>query len=260
MAPFNSPVFFPARMWTPNYFGALAGSGGTQLLVTPAQHRAADFVAGTSTQRKFTGLDLRLYYSGDREQGRAVRCAARSSASKRCESRATCMFTAQVIGDPAAAIHQVWITYTAGRQRHVDVARSRPVRSSDACRSAPPACGTTDDSRLWKGRLAGAPSNLKYVVQAVSGIGLVALDDNLGAYYGVGAVTPVATTLALVSPPASATIGATVNVKATLAYGGVALANKPVLIGIGGVAQPASPAATAARRLRCPWRSTPAAI
>ena len=52
--PFISPTFYPARMWSPNYFGALAGTGGTELLVTPAQHRVASVADGTSTQRKFT--------------------------------------------------------------------------------------------------------------------------------------------------------------------------------------------------------------
>jgi hypothetical protein len=54
----------------------------------------------------------------------------------------------------------------------------------------------------------------------------VALDDNLGSYYGVGAVVPVATTLP--GRLRRRDVGATVNVKAMLAYGGVALANKPV--------------------------------
>ena len=46
-APFVSPVFFPMRLATVNYFGALGGSGGTNLLVTPGtaprrERRAGD--------------------------------------------------------------------------------------------------------------------------------------------------------------------------------------------------------------------------
>ena len=37
--PFASPVFYPMRLSTPNYFDAL-GSGDTRLLITPAQHRS----------------------------------------------------------------------------------------------------------------------------------------------------------------------------------------------------------------------------
>ena len=63
--PFVSPVFFPMRSWTVNYFGALGGNGRTSLLVTPAQHRAKDIALGTSTLRKFDNLDVRLFYSGN---------------------------------------------------------------------------------------------------------------------------------------------------------------------------------------------------
>ena len=39
-APFVSPVFYPMRLWSPNYFGALGEHGGTNLLITPAQHKS----------------------------------------------------------------------------------------------------------------------------------------------------------------------------------------------------------------------------
>ena len=227
--PFNSPVFFPGRMWSPNYFGALAGNGGTQLLVTPAQHRGANFVAGTSTQRKFTGLDMRLYYSGDLSKAALsdaptiVSVDAHKDLERRAVHRAGRRRSRGGDSSGLDHLHHGW-------RQCVDVARSHPVRSSCAGGPARRHAARPSDSRLWKGRLASAPSNLRYIVQAVSGIGLVALDDNLGAYYGVGAVTPAATTLALVSPPASAAIGATVDIKAKLAYGGVAIAGKRVLI------------------------------
>jgi hypothetical protein len=44
-----------------------------------------------------------------------------------------------------------------------------------------------------------APANIKYIVQAVNGVGLVSLDDNLGAYYSASEVRhrrAAATTLA----------------------------------------------------------------
>ena len=52
-------------------------------------------------------------------------------------------------------------------------------------------CGTTTDSQKWMGQLASPPANLKYIVQAVNGVGLVSLDDNLGAYYSAGATGSV---------------------------------------------------------------------
>ena len=64
-APFVSPVFYPMRLWSPNYFGALGEHGGTNLLITPAQHKSDPANAGKSIQRKYTGLDLKLFYSGN---------------------------------------------------------------------------------------------------------------------------------------------------------------------------------------------------
>ncbi|HEX7273417.1 MAG TPA: choice-of-anchor Q domain-containing protein [Casimicrobiaceae bacterium] len=237
--PFISPVFYPAlaRMSTPNYFGALAGSGGTELLVTPAQHVVADLVAGTSTQRKYTGVDVRLFYSANLSQ--AALSDAPSIVSRDAEPNAGgVLFTAQVTGDPAAAIYQVWVTYTS------DGANAWTSLDLSQCVAPlPAACGGTADSRQWAGQLAVAPTNLRYVVQAVSGVGLVALDDNRGGYYQLGGATPAATTDALVSPPTSATVGDTVSITTKLTFAGVPVAGKTVLVTIGGITQVGTTAA-----------------
>jgi hypothetical protein len=59
--PFLSTNFHPISLATGNYFDAFAG-GKTRLLVTPVQHRV-DTGATTSTLRRFTNLDLRLFYT-----------------------------------------------------------------------------------------------------------------------------------------------------------------------------------------------------
>jgi YVTN family beta-propeller protein len=229
--PFISPVFYPGRMWSPNYFGALAGSGGTELLVTPTQHIVASATDGTSTRRMYTGVNFRLYYSGNLSQ--AALSDAPSIVSVDAEPNAGgVLFTAQVTGDPAAAIYQVWVTYTS------DGANAwTPVDLGQCVAPLPAACGTTADSRLWSGRLASVPTNLKYVVQAASGVGLVALDDNRGAYYGLGGATPEATTPALVAPPTSATVGDSVSITTKLTFAGVPVAGKTVIVTIGGTTQ-----------------------
>ena len=61
-APFVSPVFYPMRMWTSNYFGEF-DSGGTNLIVTPVQHRSDPANALRSIRRVFSDLDLRLFYA-----------------------------------------------------------------------------------------------------------------------------------------------------------------------------------------------------
>jgi hypothetical protein len=100
-----------APLWTPNYFGALAGNGGTQLLVSPVQYRAASVTDGTSTQRRHTGMNLRLFYSGNLSQA-ALSDAPSIVAVDAQQDSTGVTFTAQVVGDPAAAIYQVWVTYT----------------------------------------------------------------------------------------------------------------------------------------------------
>jgi len=101
-------------------------------------------------------------------------------------------FVAQVTGNPAAAIHEVWITYTGaagGTWASVDLQQciGTPL---------PAICGTTADSQYWMGESASVPD--KYIAQAANGVGLVTLDDNLGSYYSFGAAAPSATSVAFV--------------------------------------------------------------
>ena len=143
------------------------------------------------------------------------------------------MFSARVVGDPAAAIHEVWVVWTDGSGTWV------PLDLQQCTAPLPASCAGLDDSRVWTGRLAGHAS-VQYVVQAANGTGLVSFDDNRGQYY-LGSTTPapaaVATTLASRRhPPAGGTFGQTVNVTAQLKAGAAAVAGKPVLIQIGGAA------------------------
>jgi hypothetical protein len=234
--PFVSPVFYPGRMWSPNYFGALSGSGGTQLLVTPAQHKVASLTDATSTEREFTNLNLQLFYSGNLSQAALSDAPSITGVSDQ-KIGSDVLFMVQVTGDPAAAIYQVWITYTAdglGMWTSLDLAQ---------CVAPLPADCASEDSRVWTGRLVGAPANLKYMVQAASGIGLVALDDNRGAYYGVVSPAPAATMLALVSAPASAAIGDSIAITVKLTDAGAALSGKLVTIAVGGVSRVGATAA-----------------
>jgi len=140
-------------------------------------------------------------------------------------------FSARVHGDPAAAIHDVWVTYTDGAGTWASVPLTQ-------CTSPPPGvCGTTTDTQLWMGQLASPPANLKYIVQAVNGVGLVSLDDNLGAYYAYAASPPppaAATTLALNSPPTNIVYGQTPAVNATLYSASVPVGSAALSISAGG--------------------------
>jgi hypothetical protein len=229
-APFVSPVFYPMKLWNPNYFGALDGTGGTNLLVTPAQHRADNVAAGTSVRRKYTKLDLRLFYSGDLSKA-ALSDAPSIVSVDAQEVGPGVAFTAQVVGDPAAAIHEVWITYTDGDGMWVPLDLAQCVAPLSA------ACGTIEDSRLWKGTLATSPGPIQYVVQAASGVGLVSFDDNRGSYYEIAGAAQAASTLTLIAPPSSGTFGDSPLITAELkTVGGDPLSEKFVTLAIGGSA------------------------
>ncbi|MFL5925991.1 MAG: PxKF domain-containing protein [Gaiellaceae bacterium] len=222
-APFVSPVFYPMRLSTPSYFAALGG-GATTLLVTPAQHKTLSLADGTSTLRLYDGLSLRLFYSG------YLGASALSAAPDVVDVHAVANgsggvdIRAHVVGNPAAGIQQTWITYTGdGPSRWA---------SLDLTRDA-------SDSTLWTGTLPSiaSPDALRFVVQAVNGVGLVTLDDNLGSYYRVGTVAtaaPAATTLTLQSAPSNGIFGGDAAVTAALSSASGPLAGRNLTVSVGG--------------------------
>ena len=259
--PFSSPVFFPMRLWTSNYFSALSGGNGTNLLVTPAQHRALD--ATNSTLRQYSELGLRLFYSDltaitDPDNKAAFLSDAPTIVRvDTLPSGTDTTFSAQVVGDPAAAIHQVWVTYTGGAGGSGTWAS---LDLQQCVAPLPPECGTTSDSQYWKGEVATAtlPADTKYIVQAASGTGLVSLDDNLGRYYSVGATAPVATTIAFTPPvPTSAAFGDSLLITAALSAGGSPLAGEVVTIAAGSAARTGTTDGGGSVTVQLPMLSTP---
>ena len=109
------------------------------------QYRAASVADGTSTQRRHTGMNLRLFYSGNLSQA-ALSDAPSIVAVDAQQDASGVTFTAQVVGDPAAAIYQVWVTYTgdgAGTWTSLDL--------SQCVAPLPAACGASEDSRRVEG-------------------------------------------------------------------------------------------------------------
>ncbi len=245
--PFVTPSFYPGRIATPNYFDALGGAGSdgtTRLMVTPVQHRSDAPGSLTNTRRSYAALGLRLYYSDNiatyRDRpgpGNVPALAAPPSLTGvgTSQSGSTVTFRTQVVGDPAAGIQQVFVTYTGqpgsplhGRWQSLDL-------SQDGA-----------DSTRWAGSLelpAGQDADdVRYLVQAVNGVGLVGIDDNQGAYFTPGVAVGeesgelVHTTLALSGTvPTGGSYGDTVTVRATLTDAtGAGLGSRPVTVSIGG--------------------------
>jgi CSLREA domain-containing protein len=224
---FSASTFFPSRLFSVNYFGALnGGPASTQLMLTPAQYESDAPGSLTDIQRSYSSIGLRLFYSANTSTygSNTPALAAPPTISQVgvTDSGGTVTFQAHVVGDPAAGIQQVWVTYTG-----VTV----PANGTGEWQSLDLIQDPTD-STLWTGTLDGlTPSQidaLQFVVQAVNGVGLVSLDDNNGAYYRPGQVaaplqtqtllTP--TSLTLDSPPADGGYGTTVPVSATLTSNG----------------------------------------
>ena len=232
-SPFVSAAFFPSRLWSLNHFGGLQdGSSSTNLMFTPVQYRTDAPGSLTNVQRVFSSADLRLFYSDYTESFGANSAAlaapptiARVDADV---SGSDVEFNVRVVGEPAAGMQQVWVTYTgvtAGQWQSLDLVQD------------------SSDSTLWTGTLTGVtPDAVEFIVQAVNGVGLVSLDDNLGAFYRPGQIPAAlhsapapltATSLELVNAPSSVSYGSATELRARLTADGTAVAGETVRFSIG---------------------------
>ena len=209
-------------------------------MLTPAQYESDSPGSLTDTQRSYSSVGLRLFYSANTSTyGANTPALAAPPTIQQVDATvngSTVSFQAHVLGDPAAGIQQVWVTYTG-----VDT----PGNATGEWESVNLTQDATD-STLWTGTISGLSSSqiaaLRFVVQAVNGVGLVSLDDNDGSYYQPGQIsgglqtsqTLTPTTLALNSAPASASYGASVPVSATLTQAGTPVTGAAVTFTIGG--------------------------
>ncbi len=230
---FSSPVFFPRRLAQVNPYGAIDGDGGTRLLVTPAQHRSETAVA--STLRRFSSTDFRLMYSANTERyGDNVPALAAPPAITGVSSTVTgsnITVSARVVGDPSAGIQQVWVTRTAEQGPWYGAWSSLDLTQDTA------------DSTLWTGTLAlpegQSAADVRFILQAVNGVGLVTMEDNQGREFVPGTSpghdpTPTGGTPTEVSL-GSATgghFGGSLPVSATLTSG-QALPNRAITLSLG---------------------------
>ncbi len=213
---FGSPTFYPERPWSVNYFDELAGSGGvTNLLLTPAQHRAISAGGDSALLRLYQSLDVRMYYldssvAPDASVATAL-APSISDVSGTFVSDGKVSFKVKVIGDPFAGTLHAWITYTLG-----------PDASGQGTWQSIPLTAPTDGSNLWTATAASVPgvtatnlANLRFMAQAVSTGGAVSLDTNFGQYYGAGEAPPPSS-MSLTLAAASGAYGTSVHATATL--------------------------------------------
>jgi Tol biopolymer transport system component len=231
-SPFVSDAFFPSRLWSVNYFEGLQSGTDASLMLTPVQYRTDAPGSSTNVQRRFSSTSLRLFYSAYTTSffGLSAALAAPPTIARvdADVSGGDVTFRVRAVGEPAAGMQQVWVTYTGvtpGTWASLDLVQD------------------TTDSTLWTGTLTGVtPGQVQFLVQAVNGVGLVSLDDNQGAYYRPGQIPPAlqsspvplpATSLSL-SAPATAAYGGSTSVSATLTAGATPLQGQTVRFTLGG--------------------------
>ena len=237
--PFLSSVPFPIKPWSINYFDALANAqdGATRLAVTPAQYFSSSPSSPVGTLRRYDRMDFRLFYSSNVQtfSGNSTPALAAPPTIAVVSSSVNAgavTFRIRVVGNPAAGIQEVWVTYTA-----LSGSLAGQWVSLDLTQNA-------QDSTLWEGTLqvdGTLPEDVRYIVQAANGVGLVSMDANQGEYYipGVVAGPTEPTELAFVpsSPetqiPASGRYSTPVVLSARLTSKGVPLADKTVSLSLG---------------------------
>jgi hypothetical protein len=238
---YNTDAFYPTQIWVPNFSDAING-GATRLITFPAQFKSSAPGAIDGTLRKFSQLDLQLYYlpanwtdanSSATTKAAAVSAAPNILGASGVENGNQINFSVNTVAEGSAGVQAVWILYTgkSGSSYHGTWAPLDLVQS-------------TDDPTHWNGTLtlqAGEnASNILFMVQAVGGAGLTTLATNLGVYYSVTPQNatqlppPAATTLTLQSPPASGTYLKNSSFNVLLQSNGQALAGHLVTLDIGG--------------------------
>ena len=191
---FFSNIDYPMNIWNINRFDVLSNEdGSTKLAITPAQYRSSSTQLETTSLRRFDSLKLRLFYSDEKatydtgqgvlnDPGRSGAPVINYVEARLNELDSTQVnFEAQVTVDPSAGVHEVYVTYmflTDG----TSTGAANMWRSEKMTQDAA-------DTRLWSAQLPNISSNdaerLRFVVQAVSGVGQVTMNNNVGRFYSI---------------------------------------------------------------------------
>ena len=248
--PFQTSVLYPLQPWSVNYCDGLcnAAGGSTRLMLFPAQYETSAPGSDVGTRRTFSDMAFRLYYSAntqtyyDANNVPSTPCLANppsisgvSATSATIAGNPQVTFQTHVVGNPAAGIQEVWITYTA-----VGGAWYGQWESTNLIQQVQPVVDAADeDSTLWVGSVTlpndgTSAQDVRFFVQAVNGVGLVAMDTRQGAFYTPGAPTPQPTTLTFGSFPPQGNYGAPATLSAVLSQSATStpIGNQPVIFGL----------------------------
>jgi hypothetical protein len=241
---FLSEVFYPIRPWTLNQIGELCDIGGASLLnVFPAQYVSDSPTSLTGTMRTFSEMCFAVFYSPTlSEAALAIPPAINIVSSDEDGTISVDVATSTSFDGQgnltSVGVQEVWVTYTG-------LPGSSAYGRWESVTLAAPA--TAFGIGTWTGQLplpAGThPNQIRYMVQAVSGVGTVAQSTNFGRFFALGASTLDGvgvvidpTTLTLISPPVVGFYRQNISVQARLtdADNGP-LAGKRVLFRLGSI-------------------------
>ena len=179
--PFFSNVFFPVQPWSTNYFDKFSNntSGVTQLQVIPAQYISDPTSLNKGSFRQFDQMDFRLFYNNNTEtfQGNSIPALASAPSIVNVKAEGSAdqvIFSATVVANPSVGVQSVWVTYTATQGPFYGKWQSITLSQNPL------------DSTQWFGILQltdTVPEDMRFIVQAVNGVGLVSLSTNIGRYF-----------------------------------------------------------------------------
>jgi hypothetical protein len=237
---FAPRVFYQPQWWAVNHFDAVCAEGAetTRLMVTAAQFASQEPGSSRGILRLHDQNEFRLYYSANTQAyvnhatGLEVRPSLAAPPAISAVRAATVgnaiHVSARVTGDPAAGIQEVWVNHTALTGARHGTWEYLPLEQHP------------QDSTLWTATLPlpgdGTPSGeVRFIVQAVNGVGLVSVALNGGKYYRPDAVQPnqAATKLEFLSAPAGGAYGGRETFQLLLTASGAPVAGRPVSLTIG---------------------------
>jgi len=226
--PFRSQAFYPTRAWNTNFFDLLANGpveGVTRLMVIPAQFRSDGLTEIDGTLRQYSAMDFRLFYSDNvttyprADAAPTVNTPALAAPPAIVQvtsitSTTSIAFNVPVTSDPSVGVQEVWVTYTGAAGPFYGSWQSLDLVQDPS------------DSTLWSGVLALPDGqdwqDVRFIAQAVNGVGLVTMVTNFGDYFipgidpGQTAGGAQPTSLALLTPTASGPYGTPATFSAQL--------------------------------------------
>ncbi len=232
-------VFTPVRPFDLNQFA------GQNLVSTPFQFRSTNG-GTTGVARRLTSESFRLYYFDP--TAAATTAAALAAApvvynvtlTPNAANDTLVDVAVTVGGLSVVGVQEVFVTYTAEGTGSLHGHWASLQLIPGAQTSLPSGAGF---ARQYAGsipRESSSTEDVRAIVQAVGGNGLVTWASNDGAYYQVidetaTAADPKASTALTLVTPASGTYRSTVDVIATLTSNGAGLGGQPVSFRSGGV-------------------------